>query len=67
MVFHCSYTILHFHQQSIRGPVFQHPHQHLEFIVFVFISILSNNSITGRREVVSMVSFYILLVTNDIE
>ena len=65
MVFHCSYTILHFHRQSIRGPVFQHPHQHLEFIVFV--SILSNNSITGRCEVVSVVSFYILLVTNDIE
>ena len=51
----------------MRVPIFQHPHQHLKFIVFVFIYVLSNSSITSRYEVVSVVSVCILLVTNDIE
>ena len=28
-VFHTGYTVLHFHQQCLRLPIFSHPHPHL--------------------------------------
>ena len=58
-VFHSSYTILHFPEQSTRLLVFLHPCQHLLFYFFE-----SNHSVTC--EMVSRCSFD-LLFSNDIE
>ena len=60
---HSGCTILHSQQQGMRFPMFLHPHKHLPFSVFFFITA----TLVGVKWHLTVVLICIPLMTNDTE
>jgi hypothetical protein len=60
IVFQSGYTSLHSHQQYLRVPFSQHPHQHLLVVAFLMLAILR-----GMRWNLSVVLICVSFMTRD--